>query len=153
MAHLVPAHMVSVGVSGPTGPFIGCEKKQRFIGCDLEGCQTPRLQLRSSPIDPRCWLATWRFKGQAGCWSAKPGQMSSDKGKGSSDSPSENVQTLAPRPHARFTRMQFSFDTSESRAAPLPCLEPRPRERLQLRVQSAHSTGGSGQGSGSDSEL
>lgn len=143
--------MVSVGVSGPTGPFIGCEKKQRLIGCDLEGCQTPRLQLRSSPIGPRCWLLLDDSKGKLAAGAPNPARRAPIRERGSSDSPSSSA--LAPRPHQMFTRMQLPIDPSESRAVPLPSIEPRPKEHPRLPVQSTHSTGGSRQGSGSDSEL
>lgn len=48
----------------------------------MEGCQTPRLQLSSSPIDPRCWLLLYDSKGKLAAGAPNPARRAPIRQRG-----------------------------------------------------------------------
>lgn len=126
LVHIVPAHMVSVGVSGPTGPFIGC-KETAFN----RGCQTPRLQTLRSPINPRYWRPLYDSKGKLAASAPTPERRTLRRARGAPTVPSAFLLLRnPPNVHTRaFSRRQIRKAGNAS-----AFFEPRPKDQLRLRI-------------------
>lgn len=149
LVHIVPAHMVSVGVSLPKNPLIGCEEtaSNRLWFWGLLNSTPPDLRF---PIDPRRRRLLCDSKGR------QPQQDALREARRVRKERAPSVcRPLYPHSWtpANVHTHAFPSHQLEGRTERSPIIDPWPRDPLKLHVQSPHSTDRSEQKAGSGNDL